>query len=367
MQCIDMIPSKDGFLIPSINRAVCVECGICMNACHIISSKLNFQKPIRTYACWTKNSKDRSNSSSGGAFSIIARQILDKGGIVFGATMTEDLKVKHIAVERHEEIILLQGSKYIQSYLGDTFRHVKQELATGRLVLFTGTPCQVAGLLTYLNHLYENLYTCDVVCHGIPSQKAFDIYIDKIGIRHKSKNINFRFTEGWGYRLSRQATMTTTGGGHASSKKVIYPAKGYYIKAFSSGLMFSEACYTCHYARLERVSDFTLADYWGIGAKIPFNHPTQQGISCMLINNERAIDFIENCDNLAFEERPLEEVVEGNYNLNHASSRPAGRDSYFNDALTMPIKTLCNKYNINPTLRDYLRILKQDLFLIRNK
>lgn len=196
-RCISMQESKAGFSVPLIDRSKCLECGACMKVCHRLFSVTNYHVPMKTYACWTKNLTDRERSSSGGVFSILARKILNEGGVVFGASMCKDLQVRHIGIESPEEIILLQGSKYVQSYMGEIYKEVKEKLRNGKKVLFTGTPCQVGGLLTYLRRDYDNLYTCDVVCHGVPSQKAFDIYIDKIGLRGKCENFNFRFTEGW--------------------------------------------------------------------------------------------------------------------------------------------------------------------------
>lgn len=287
--CITFVESNAGFHIPQIDLNNCVECGACMKVCHKLSPIVEYRKPVQTLACWTKKQRDREHSSSGGAFSVIAKSVLDAGGVVFGASMCEDLKVRHISIEKKEDIVLLQGSKYVQSYLGDTYKKVKETLRNGRKVLFTGTPCQVAGLLTYLHRPYGNLLTCDVVCHGVPSQKAFDIYIDKIGIRDKARNFNFRFTKGWGFQLSMQLTSNKYG----DSKRILIPPKNaYYLRAFTSGLMFSEACYSCSYAQLRRVSDFTLADYWGLGMMKPFNHPTHKGVSLVLVNNEKAAQFI---------------------------------------------------------------------------
>lgn len=131
--------------------------------------------------------------------------------------------------------------------------------------------------------------------------------------------------------------------------------------------MFSEACYTCPYARPERISDFTLADYWGLGIKEPFNHPTAEGISCMLVNSQKAIDIIKQCPDIDYEVRSLEEAIEGNHNLSHTSSRPNGRDTYYDDSISMPLKELCNKYGIAASSRDYLRILKQTIVKYRTR
>lgn len=211
--CISMADVEAGFRIPDIDRDKCIECGACMKACHVITPTAVPHSPLKTYAAWTRDNRDRSNSSSGGAFSVLARKVLSMGGTVYGATMTEDLKVKHIGIRRQEDLILLQGSKYVQSYMGDTFKEVRGRLLKNETVLFSGTPCQIAGLKAFLKKDYEKLYTCDVVCHGVPSQEAFDVYIDKIGIRSKTHGFSFRFTEGWGFRKE----------GHRTCESLLYP------------------------------------------------------------------------------------------------------------------------------------------------
>lgn len=352
--CITMVDARDGFCIPYIDCDACAECGACMRACHEIESHVEFNQPLHTLACWTKNDNDRKKSSSGGAFSVLARKVLSIGGVVFGATMDNKLKVRHICIDKAEDIRRLQGSKYVQSYLGDTYKQVREYLKADRQVLFTGTPCQVAGLLTFLKHRYDNLITCDFVCHGVPSQKAFDIYIDKIGLKNRCCGFSFRFTKGWGFQLSY-----ITKNRNNNVKKIIYPKKTYYLKAFTKGLMFSEACYSCLYTQPNRVSDFTMADYWGIGVDKPFNHSTKHGISLLLVNNSKSLNFLADCSDLVFEERSLKEAINGNYNLSHTSSRPLGRDSYFNDSISLSVKELCDKYDIKASFNDYLRIIKQ--------
>ena len=355
---IIMVDSCDGFKIPHIDESVCVGCGACVKSCHRLNGGVNYQKPLKTLACWTKNQKDREKSSSGGAFSVLARKVLGAGGVVYGASMDENLKVRHIGIENASDLILLQGSKYLQSYLGDIYKQVKVQLQGGRQVLFSGTPCQVAGLLTYLKRKYDNLLTCDVVCHGVPSQEAFDVYVEKNGISKNSKYLNFRYTKGWGMQMSTQASHPKE---TDSKVRPLSPTKNYYFRAFDKGLMFSEACYSCAYARPERVGDISLADFWGIGSKIPFAHPIQKGISMMLVNNEKADRFVSECSDLYSEERTLEEAIEGNHNLSKTSNRPKGRDSYFEDLKNMSVKGLCRKYNLAPSLRDYLRFTKQIL------
>ena len=360
--CITMVDAGEGFCIPHIDCDACVECGACIRACHRMESQVEFFQPLHTLACWTKNDNDRKKSSSGGAFSVLARKVLSMGGVVFGATMDNELKVRHICIDKAEDIHRLQGSKYVQSYLGDTYKQVREYLKADRRVLFTGTPCQVAGLLSFLRKKYENLITADMVCHGVPSQRAFDTFCERIHLKGKCDGVSFRFTEGWGYQLARELVSPTKGADSCSTRvfrKPVNPKDAWYMRAFNKSLLFNEACYKCAYANPQRVSDFTMADYWGLGSKTPFNHPTIKGVSMLLVNNDKAWNLLQGCSDLFYEERTLEEAILGNHNLSHVSPRPEGRDSFIVDMESMNQSELMNKYGIEASPRDYLRLLKQ--------
>lgn len=360
--CINMVDAGEGFSIPQINRDACVECGACMKACHIITPIVERQTPLKTLACWTKNDEDRKKSSSGGAFSVLARKVLSMNGVVFGAIMDTNLQVKHIGIEKNEDIVKLQGSKYVQSYLGNCYKQVRDVLKHNRLVLFTGTPCQIGGLLTFLRKKYDNLITCDMVCHGVPSQRAFDTFCERTHLKGTCQGVSFRFTVGWGFQLARELVAPTQAGDSYSThfvRKVVDPKNAWYMRAFNKGLMFNEACFSCAYTTPQRVSDFTMADYWGLGVKSPFNHPTFRGVSMLLVNNQKAWEFIKDNPTLFYEERTLEEAIEGNHNLSHHSERPIGRNSFIHDMQIMESKELVEKYGIKETYRDYFRLLKQ--------
>ena len=353
--CITMVEAKDGFSVPYIDTARCINCGICMKACHVISDARSYNRPLKTYACWTASKYDREKSSSGGAFSILARNILSMGGVVFGAYMNKELQVHHIWIDNVDDLYKLQGSKYVQSCLNNTYRDVRKFLLEGKPVLFTGTPCQVSGLLCFLRKSYENLYTCDIICHGVPSQKSFDTYTNKIGIRENSSDVSFRYTKGWGFQMAYVDSRS-------HKRKILSPYKAYYFRAFNAGLMTSEACYSCLYSRVERVSDVTIADYWGIGRMGSFDYPIQRGISLLLVNRGRIEPLLNESKDLMKVERPLQEAINGNYNLTHPTQRPEGRDSYYMDAQNLSIKELIKKYSIVASCKDYLRIVKQVVF-----
>ena len=360
--CITMIDAGEGFAVPKIDQNKCIFCRACIKVCHRIEPKLETQTPLKTLACWTKNDNDRKKSSSGGVFSVLARKVLAEGGVVFGATMDDQLQVKHICIDSVDDIFKLQGSKYVQSFLGDTYKQVHELLKQERVVLFTGTPCQVGGLLTFLRKKYDSLITCDMVCHGVPSQKAFDIFCERTQLKGRCQGVSFRFTVGWGYQLAYELVVPTQAVNTDSThvvRKVISPRKTWYMRAFNKGLMFNEACFNCTYTTPERVSDFTMADFWGLGTLSPFHHPTYRGVSMLLVNNQKAIDFLKGCSELFYEERTLEEAIKGNHNLSHNSNRPVGRDHFIADMQNMDIRKLVAKYGIKESFRDYLRLLKQ--------
>lgn len=337
-----------------------------MKSCHQLSNVDNFNdNSPKVYAGWIKDKSIRAKSSSGGVFSALALEIIKEEGVIFAATMTEDLKVKHISVNNEQDLESLRGSKYLQSDIGETYAKVKFELNLGRQVLFVGTPCQVAGLKTYLSKKYENLLTVDFICHGVPSQEAFDIYCKRIGINsHETQKISFRYTEGWGFYTRKIVLNAKTNKIHKYSIPI---AHDYYMRAFSKGLMFSKACYTCKYAKLERVSDITIADFWNLGNEVPFNYKQERGVSLVLGNSSKGIQFLKHIENLFLEERGIDEAIKGNYNLTHKSHCPDGRETYFEDSKNLSIKDLQKKYRIQPSLRDYLRPLKRKIMSFKIK
>ena len=360
-KCITFKMGEGGFYVPEIDRESCVECGACMKACHQLNQTKTKQIPLHTYAAWSLDNDIRTSSSSGGVFSEIARFVFDKDGIVVGAVMSEELKVCHTFASNMKELFAMRGSKYVQSDLTGVYVKVKNYLKDGRFILFTGTPCQVGGLYSFLKTDYENLITCDLVCHGVPSQQSFDTYCEKAGLKNKVAEVTFRYTKGWGLQMATRSHLVSPSQGGDYKWKNISPNKSYFLRAFTSGLMFNEACYSCYYATPKRVSDITLADYWGIGTVMPFNHSTRKGVSLLLANTEKGQDAVKKSRSLFIEERPLDEAVKGNDNLSHCSARPSGRDSYCKDAEIMSISDLSKKYGLEPTYKDYLRPLKRKL------
>lgn len=309
---IEMVQDYDGFLYPIINENKCVGCGLCEKRCPVVSPLLsdNTVTP-KAFAVWSI--PDRTVSSSGGAFSAFARKILDKGGIVFGAAFDEKLRCRHIKVGTLEELAPLRGSKYVQSELGDIFLKVKDCLRNGKEVLFTGTPCQVAGLYTYLHKDYDNLLTLDLACHGIPSDAVFQSYLSKLQDLKKCKisSFEFRRRNGWGKTpaVSDRGKLTP-----------IYDIENLYMCAFDKSALFRQSCYTCPFAKIPRVGDCSIADFWGIGRHgKPFKHNVLKGVSLVLVNNAKGMEAVMELENVFREERTLGEALVENPNITQPS------------------------------------------------
>lgn len=320
---IRMEADKEGFLQPKIDTSLCVDCGLCEKSCPIVNKaeNKNAESP-KTYALW--HHEDRTKSSSGGAFSAFARKVLADGGVVYGAAFNPFPVVKHIAVERVDDLVKLRGSKYLQSEMGDCYKQVKKNLIDGRKVLFTGTPCQVAGLKSYLRKPYENLLLLDIACHGTPSNKVFKAYLEKLKNRLGKaeditiRNYEFRSRDGWGFSPS-----VSTG----SSCRKIYGINDLYMKAFDKAALFRRSCYSCPFARIPRVGDCTIADFWGLGCYgDKFEHDVMKGVSLVLVNNEhgeQALGAVENC---FMQERKLDEALHLNHNVVAPSKLHPHRD-----------------------------------------
>lgn len=350
-KCIQMKKNEEGIFYPEIDENRCIECGACVRSCHQLTD-LSVTSAIRiVYAGWAKNPTIRQSSSSGGVFPVIAGYIIGNKGVVYGASFDENLQLKHIEVGSLKYIKLLQGSKYVQSDIAGIFTKIKQELSNGIYVLFTGTPCQVAGLKTYLKKDYDNLVCVDLICHGVPPQRVFNAYLSKIGVKSKCHNFQFRYLKGWGFELSYKG-------------KVLSPKNSYYLKAFTKGFMFIDACYNCKYAKPQRTGDITLADFWNIGEKEPFLYSTDMGVSMILTNTEKGEKLLQTIANdLCLYKRTIEEAVATNHNLTNVSEYPTERTTYLKDSIYMPKRELIKKYGLNPEWKDYIRPLYRKIKL----
>ena len=322
---ISMKEDDDGFKIPRINYELCINCGICYNECPQLKQKQIEPLKQRGYAAKTKDTLALSKSASGGLFYQCAKKILDKKGVVYGAAYNKELSVNHTRIETLQDLPLLQGSKYVQSHMNDTFKFVKEDLENGKDVLFSGTPCQVAGLKTYLRKSYERLITIDIICHGVPSQKMFkkSVEHDESKMGSQMTNYEFRNKEKRGWDTNFKKTFNNGKTSYGSGKLDAY------YKAFLDGEIYRECCYKCQYANMQRPSDMTLGDFWGIEKELPdFN--AYDGVSCVIVNTEKGQALLDDISNeLVIKEVDLDQIVKHNHNLSAPTSRISKRNAMY--------------------------------------
>lgn len=278
---ITMKANWQGFKYPHIDQHLCTNCGLCKKTCPINNPKKTPFEFGVARAFIEKNYKFLHKASSGGAFGAMARHIIEQGGVIFGASMDEDYNVNYKTAETVEELDLLYGSKYVQSYVNDAYQQVKKALKNGRQVLFCGCPCQVAGLKSFLHKDYENLITMDLICHGVPSQPYFRSYVKDLLHKNKKRKTGittFRFR--WktdSVREARDSTSVYHG----------YHSKDYYMTYFLWGKGYRSSCYRCRFAGEIRQGDFTVGDFWNNKvAQLPIDD--SHGASLILFNTPKA-------------------------------------------------------------------------------
>lgn len=274
---ISMQHNDEGFLVPVVNVAACIDCGLCLRACPALNEKrANSDNPD----CYAGMAPDeiRAISSSGGVFTLLAEEVLSRGGYVCGAAFREDWSVHHIIIDNKEDLAKLRGSKYVQSDTEKCYSEIRKLLKGGKYVLFSGTPCQVAGLYTFLgNKVYDTLYTVDIFCHGAPSPGVWIKYLNDSYSPDKISNINFRDKSAIGWSCSH-VTITDING-----KKTV---SNDYTKWFHQSVILRPSCENCRYSKLPRPADISLGDWWGIGQVAPQLNDGQ-GLSNVLLNSAK--------------------------------------------------------------------------------
>ena len=339
---ISMVRDKEGFAFPAVDPEKCVHCGACTAVCPMLHPREVRPLPA-AFAAWNRNADLRRDSTSGGAISALADYVLEGGGVVFGAALDGKQHLRHIACFRKEDLWRLRGTKYVQSDLDDAFQAVKKYLET-RQVLFSGTPCQVDGLYRYLGSRPENLTTCDLVCHGVPSPGVWEDmarYIEKKRGR-ELQTVRFRNkVEGW-----KNSHFTAVyDDGTVDTQPLFETAYG---RAFGRALFLRPCCYRCPYACMNRPGDFTLGDLWGLR---PDEFPDQQprGISLLLVNSPHG-SYIFDRLSLSLQPFPIERAIAGNPRLASPITQPEDRPAFFAAYALEPFDQVVRRFCALPPL-----------------
>ena len=348
-RCISMQETPEGFLYPHIKSELCVDCGMCLSHCpaHVLPEQYNFTK--KYFAGKLKNKNEIIKSSSGGAFAGFARYVLENGGIVYGAAFTEDFSVMHCRIESVEELKKLQGSKYVESNMGETYSEVQNSLKNGKKVLYSGTPCQIAGLRKFLACDYENLYTIDLICHGTPSRKLFKKYIEWLGNKFKGNIIyyNFRDKQSGGWSCGGKAKTKTK-----TKTKTINGYNDPYYHSFLKSYTYKMSCYNCNYANIKkRPGDITIGDFWGVSYFYPQFY-SEKGVSEIITNSQKGLSLFETAaNNFDFIPITYEQAVYQNGNLTAPSKMPERRKTIYNGINDLPLDRYMK--SLMPTRKEF--------------
>jgi len=336
---INMVTDFEGFWYPIVDYNNCTRCGSCLSACPVNCQIVTDRKPI-AYACYNIDEKVRMGSSSGGLFSLIAEQVINSGGIVFGAGFDKYFTVIHSWVDLKEELGKFRGSKYVQSKIGETYKQVEEFLKQERQVLFSGTPCQISGLKSYLKRDYNNLICIDIICHGVPSPKVWQKYISYQEKRAGSpiRKIIFRLKkEGWkrysvSFLFNNDMVFVQTFD------------KNLYMKAFLTDICLRPSCYKCKYKNLNRDSDITLADFWGIQNLLP-EMDDDKGTSLVIVNSIGGKLMFEGIkDRIQYKEANINEAICYNKSAINSAIENSKRKKFFANIDRLQFDNLVNKY-----------------------
>lgn len=283
---ISIITNDKNFYRPHIDESLCINCGICTKVCPTCGPD-PISKVKKAYAAWNKSKELRKTCTSGGAFAALACTVIDNNGIVYGVGF-ENGVVKHKRAETKDQLLEFYGSKYVQSFVGDAFKNVKKDLEENKSVLFSGSPCQIDGLKMYLSMDYNNLITCDVVCHGVPSPRVYRDYISWIESKYGSNAESVRFRDKRRSWKCFNMKITFSNGQTYLGNCFTDP----FHVGFLKNIFLQDSCYSCKYSTIDRVSDITMADFWDYFRRKFDPFDTDKGISLILANTEKGDTFI---------------------------------------------------------------------------
>lgn len=287
---ITMVSDNEGFLYPEVNYEICNNCNLCVSVCPVINHNINLNEmPLSSFIVRHKNKEIVSTSSSGGAVTAFCEKIIKDKGIVYGCVFDEYFNVIHKGAETIEEIADFKGSKYVQSDLKDTFKNIKNQLINGRKVLFIGTPCQADGLVSYLKKPYDNLFTIDFVCHGVPSPLVWKKYKETMSKKYKSEIVYANFREKtYGYHSANLALKFANGKKSAENTNT-----DYLMKSFFDDICSRPSCYDCKFKTAKRNSDLTVFDCWNISRYEKNIKDDDKGYTAIFVQNQKGLDFFE--------------------------------------------------------------------------
>lgn len=326
--CISMEMDEEGFFYPYIDQTLCINCGLCVTKCHMINEVQNENKhKIDCYAAYNKDENKMLEGSSGGIFESLCDVVCNMQGVIYGAVLDDGLVVKHQRALTMEQAKRFRKSKYLQSDIGNTFSMAKKDLEEGRMVLFSGTPCQVGGLYGYLGKQYDKLYTVDIVCHGVPSNRVFKKYLGALEKKYNSTPISICWRDkrdGWG---PNKVSVKLENG-----QEIINKSSSNAMQfGFLNNLYLRPSCYECNYAHIPRIADITLGDFWGYdGALLTQNQ--NRGISMVAVSSKKGKEMFEKIRfELIIEQVDIEYCKNKSYHFDSAPIWNSDRNNFMKE------------------------------------
>ncbi len=345
VSCISM-EMMDGFYYPKIKEEKCIHCNLCKSVCQYEKDNIAWKKNqsvIDVYAGWSRDEQEVSQSTSGAIFPVLAKYVIDNDGVVYGTILDDNQMALVSSAFTLEEVDAMKGSKYIRSDTKNTYKQVKEQLLKDKMVLYTGTPCQIAGLRTFLKKDYENLICVDLVCHGVPSELLMKYYKKYLEEKYGSRIIEFKF------RHMAEGAMQSEYCIKFDNGFIIKEALGVneYSKTYNSLIAHMPACMECPYTNLKRNGDITIGDFWGIG-KINLDEQNEKGTSLIIVNSEKGKKLIESInDKLKLYVHEIHEAVPYNPPLSHCNKPHPWRKKF--------LKAL-EKEGFEKTHRKYIKV-----------
>lgn len=356
---ITMEPDFEGFLYPVVDKEKCIGCGACDRVCPIKKFSEPEEGYLKTVALRTRDDEVLSNSTSGGFTTPLVQYVIANGGVVCAASYSPEFKVEHTVIDSCEalesEISKMRGSKYVQSDLGDVYKKLKGHIEAGRLVCFIGTTCQTTGLVTYLGKKYDNLYLVDLVCHGTPSPKLFEKYLDYQKKKYKSniKNVVFR-NKTYGYHSGTMKIEFENGKVYYGSARV-----DYMLKSFFKEISSRPSCYECKFKTKKRYSDFTIYDAWHAAEMVGIADD-DRGFTHVIIHSqkgEKLLDTIKDSYEMYEVDSDLAVKLDGIMVAQSAHAHPRRKDYY---------RELYNR-GLDEHIEEFIRVSKKDYIVEQSK
>lgn len=356
VQCITMPEDAEGFRYPTVDKDKCINCHLCEKVCPIIHAEAD--KPNENQRAYLLQHKDKEvllQSASGGAFTAIASWVIRHGGVVFGAAYDKDFQVVHQYVETEKDLQKFRNSKYVQSYTGDALKQVKDFLKQGRMVCYSGTPCQLEGLLRYLRKPYDNLITIDVMCHSITSPKIFRMYVAEMKKKYGDdlSNILFRDKSPYGYKYSQMSV-------YKEGKQVYREGvdTDVYLRSFFSDVNVRPSCYDCKFKKQHHLTDFSIWDCFDV-YRFSSKLDNDKGVTRILANTEKAQLILKEIqEDTTVMEIPVEDAVSGVHEMLHSVKKSPRRERFF-ELINMGGNTLFSYFPISTRTRaeKYFRVI----------